>query len=239
MKKKIVIIIPTYKEEENIFQLIRKIDKLKFKKDVIIVDDSPKILENLKNSKRKNFTYLYRGKKLGRGSAVIYGLKYAFKKNYNLFIEMDADFSHNPNELMSKIKFFNKNSIDLLVASRYKKNSIIKNWPLQRTILSRMSNFLARSLLGVPVTDYTNGFRFYSKRSVKIIITKCGKIGDGFIILSEILLRIFQMKYKIMETNTIFVDRKRGESSVSLSLIFNSLLGLFKLYINKNQFKKL
>ena len=239
MKKKIVIIIPTYKEEENIFQLIRKIDKLKFKKDVIIVDDSPKILENLKNSKRKNFTYLYRGKKLGRGSAVIYGLKYAFKKNYNLFIEMDADFSHNPNELMSKIKFFNKNSIDLLVASRYKKNSIIKNWPLQRTILSRMSNFLARSLLGVPVTDYTNGFRFYSKRSVKIIITKCGKIGDGFIILSEILLRIFQMKYKIMETNTIFIDRKRGESSVSLSLIFNSLLGLFKLYINKNQFKKL
>ena len=238
MKKKIVIIIPTYKEEENIFQLIRKIDKLKFKKDLIVVDDSPKILENLRKSKKKNFTYLYRGKKLGRGSAVIYGLKYAFKKNYNLFIEMDADFSHNPNELMSKIKFFNKNSTDLLVASRYKKNSIIKNWPLHRTILSKMSNFLARSLLGVPVTDYTNGFRFYSKRSVKIIITKCGKIGDGFIILSEILLRIFQMKYKIMETNTIFIDRKRGESSVSLTLIFNSLLGLFKLYINKNQFEK-
>ena len=238
MKKKIVIIIPTYKEEENIFHLIKKIDKLKFKKDIIIVDDSPKILENLKKSKKKNFTYLYRGKKLGRGSAVIYGLKYAIKKNYDLFIEMDADFSHNPNELMSKIKFFNKNSIDLLVASRYKKNSVIKNWPLQRTILSKMSNFLARSLLGVPVTDYTNGFRFYSKRSVKIIITKCGKIGDGFIILSEILLRIFQMKYKIMETNTIFIDRKRGESSVSLTLIFNSLLGLFKLYINKNQFEK-
>ena len=236
--KKIVIIIPTYKEEENIFQLIKKIDKLKFKKDVIIVDDSPKILNNLKKLKKKNFTYLYRGKKLGRGSAVIQGLKYAFKRNYDLFIEMDADFSHNPNELMSKIKFFNKNSLDLLVASRYKKNSMIKNWPLQRTILSKMSNFLARSLLGVPVTDYTNGFRFYSKRSVKIIITKCGKIGDGFIILSEILLRISQMKYKIKETNTIFVDRERGESSVSLSLIFNSLLGLFKLYINKNQFKK-
>ena len=239
MKKKIVIIIPTYKEEENIFQLIRRIDKLKFKKDIIIVDDSPKILNNLKKSKKKNFFYLYRGKKLGRGSAVIHGLRHAFKKNYDLFIEMDADFSHNPNELIRKIKFFKKNSLDLLVASRYKKNSKIKNWPLQRTILSKMSNFLARFLLGVPVTDYTNGFRFYSKRSVKIIITKCGKIGDGFIILSEILLRIFQMKYKIAETNTIFVDRKRGESSVSLSLIFNSLLGLFKLYINKNQFKKL
>lgn len=235
---KIAIIIPAYNEKENLEKLVSEINQNLNDVKIFIVDDSKTNESEHLFSDKENVFFYYRGAKLGRGSAVLFGLKQSLKENFDLFIEMDADFSHNPNELMSKIKFFNKNSIDLLVASRYKKNSVIKNWPLQRTILSKMSNFLARSLLGVPVTDYTNGFRFYSKRSVKIIITKCGKIGDGFIILSEILLRIFQMKYKIMEINTIFIDRKRGESSVSLSLIFNSLLGLFKLYINKNQFEK-
>ena len=144
---------------------------------------------------------------------------------------MDADFSHNPNELASKIKFFNKNSLDMLISSRYMKKSKIVNWPLKRTILSKLSNLITRILLPVPITDYTNGYRLYSQRSVKIIVSQCGKIGDGFIILSEILLRIYYKKYKISEIKTIFVNRKRGESSVSLSLIIDSLLGLIKLYI--------
>ena len=239
MKKKIVILIPTYHEEENIFRLIKKLRSQKFNKDIIIIDDTPIPLsfKNLKLYKKK-LTYIHRGKKSGRGSAIIDGLKIAIKKKYDIFIEMDADFSHNPNELASKIKFFNKNSLDMLISSRYMKKSKIVNWPLKRTILSKLSNLITRILLPVPITDYTNGYRLYSKRSVKVIVSQCGKIGDGFIILSEILLRIYYKKYKISEIKTIFVNRKRGESSVSLSLIIDSLLGLIKLYIISLKFKK-
>tara|TARA_B110000971_G_C19939374_1_gene468004 strand:- start:202 stop:930 length:729 start_codon:yes stop_codon:yes gene_type:complete len=239
MKKNIVIIIPTYHEEENIFRLIKKLGSLKFDKDIIIVDDTPVPLNftNL-NFNKKKITYIHRGKKSGRGSAVIHGLKVAKQKKYDIFVEMDADFSHNPTELASKIKFFKKNSLDMLISSRYMKKSKIINWPLQRTILSKLSNFITRMLLPVPITDYTNGYRLYSKRSVNVIVNQCGKIGDGFIILSEILLRIYYKNYKISEIKTIFVNRKRGESSVSLSLIIESLFGLIKLYIITLKFKK-
>lgn len=238
IKEKIVIIVPTYNEDENIFKLIKKIKLLNLRLDIIVVDDSPIPLQfSKKISNIKNITYIHREKKRGRGSAVIYGLKKALKKKYDIFVEMDADFSHNPSELLSKIKYFNINSLDLLISSRYLKKSKIFNWPLKRKILSRLSNFLARSLLSIPVTDYTNGYRLYSKRSVNIIVKQCGKIGDGFIILSEILLRIHLKNYKIDELKTIFVNRKRGKSSVKLSLIIQSLIGLIKLYIIRLKFK--
>ena len=110
--------------------------------------------------------HFHRKKKSGRGSAVIYGLKKAFKDNQNkIFIEMDADFSHNPQEIPKKINYFNKKKLDLLISSRYLKQSKILNWSLSRRIFSLASNFLAKNLLRVKVSDYTNGFRIYSKRS--------------------------------------------------------------------------
>tara|TARA_B100000780_G_C20690644_1_gene274703 strand:+ start:81 stop:383 length:303 start_codon:yes stop_codon:yes gene_type:complete len=96
-----------------------------------------------------------------------------------------------------------------------------------------MSNFLASMLLKIPVSDYTNGFRFYSKPAVELITLKCGKIGDGFIILSEILLQLSLNQFKIGETKTNFVNRTRGESSVNIRLIYNSLIGLIKLFFIK------
>ena len=96
-----------------------------------------------------------------------------------------------------------------------------------------LSNTLAKLLLGVPVSDYTNGFRFYSKSAAELIILKCGKIGDGFIILSEILLQLNLNQFKIGEIKTTFVNRTRGESSVNIRLIYNSLIGLIKLFFIK------
>ena len=92
-------------------------------------------------------------------------------------------------------------------------------------------------MLRVNVSDYTNGFRIYSSKAVNIILSKCGKIGDGFIILSEFLLALNINKLRIGETNTIFVNRIRGESSVNFKLIVNSFLGLIKLFIIKNRYK--
>ena len=143
---------------------------------------------------------------------------------------MDADFSHNPNEFSTKIEIFSKTNSDLLIASRYLKNSKIINWSIQRRIFSRISNILARLLLKIPVSDYTNGYRFYSKRAAEKIVNTCGNVGDGFIILSEILFTLHKSNFIINETDTIFKNRVRGESSVNLKLIFQSLKGLIKLY---------
>ena len=121
----------------------------------------------------------------------------------------------------------------MLIASRYLKKSKIINWPTSRRILSKLSNLLARFLLSVPISDYTNGFRIYSKRSTKLVSSKCGKIGDGFIVLSEIILQLNFKKYKISETDSIFVNRIRGESSVNSKLFIQSLIGLLNLYLIK------
>ena len=151
---------------------------------------------------------------------------------------MDADFSHNPKELKYKIKYFLEKKIDLLISSRYLKGSTIKNWSPFRLIFSRLSNILANLLLDLGISDYTNGFRIYSKRSIQLITKKCGKIGDGFIVLSEILLIIKLSNFKINELPTIFINRKRGESSVNFLLIVKSFFGLIKLYLIKNNIIK-
>ena len=231
--RNISIIIPTYKEKENIFKLTKKILSLYPKAVIFVVDDTENL--NLKNRFKSNkIKYFLRKNKKGRGSAVLYGLKKSLKyKSNSIFIEMDADFSHNPKELKKKIDFFIKNDLDLLISSRYLENSKIINWPIQRLVFSKLSNKLAQFLLNVGVTDYTNGFRIYSRRSVELIVKKCGRIGDGFIVLSEILLTIKLNKFKIRELPTIFVNRKRGESSVNFKLIIQSLIGIVKLYFIK------
>jgi len=237
MKKNIGIVIPTFNEENNIVKLIKTI-KSKFKDTlIVIVDDSPhkKIWHLIKKNKLK-VSYIYRGKKLGRGSAVRVGLKELLKnKKIKFFVEMDADFSHNPVELPKNINYFYKNSLDLLIGSRYLKKSKIINWSLSRRIFSFLANYLARNLLKIPISDFTNGYRIYSKNAVKKIIKNCGKIGGGFIMLSEILVELHINNFKIREIESIFVNRARGESSVNLKLILVSLLGLIKLYFNKKK----
>ena len=235
----LAIIVPTYNENENILELIKKIDQnlsvnnIDFK--VFIVDDSNQntILDLIKSFSDK-INYHHRGKKLGRGSAVIEGINLALKTKYtDLVIEMDADLSHDPTEMNDKIKIFVNDKLDLLISSRYRKDSKIEGWTIQRTILSFVSNMMAKFLLKVPVTDYTNGYRLYSKKAAEYIVENCGKIGDGFIVLSEILLELHYNNFKIGETFTTFKNREKGSSKVNLKLIFNSFLGLFKLFLIK------
>ena len=239
--KKINIIIPTFNEEKNIKKLVLEIFKVLPNCRILIVDDSKHkrvglALETL--PKKYDLKYIHRKNCFGRGSAVLYGFKNELIKNkQQIFIEMDADFSHNPSELKRNLKKFKKTKSDLLIASRYLSKSKILNWTIFRSLFSRLSNLLASILLNIGVSDYTNGFRIYSKNSVKLIVEKCGKIGDGFIVLSEILLVLDQNKLKITEIDTIFVNRKRGESSVNLKLIFQSFFVLIKLYFIKKNMK--
>ena len=237
MVNQIAIIIPAYNEEKNIERLINNIKHYVGKVLIVVVDDSNNNkISTIIKKKKLDILYFNRGKKLGRGSAIIFGLKkLLLKKKIKAFIEMDADFSHDPSELKRNINFFFNNSLDLLIASRYLKRSKIINWSLTRRIFSFLANFLARNLLQIPVTDFTNGYRIYSRRSANKIIKNCGKIGDGFIILSEILVELYLNNFKIDEIHSKFVNRLRGESSINFKLILESFIGLIKIYFKKRK----
>ena len=132
------VIIPCYNEEQNIFKLIKQLkNKIRGDYKIIVIDDSEKDLKITSNK----VIYIHRKKKLGRGSAVLVGLKILLnEKKIKYFIEMDADFSHHPNEIEKNINFFKNKDIDLLISSRYLEKSKILNWPMSRKILSRLSN---------------------------------------------------------------------------------------------------
>jgi dolichol-phosphate mannosyltransferase len=237
--KNIAIIIPTYNELENIERLIYKIkQKLPDSKIFIIDDSNTQEIGELIKIKNLQVNYYHRENESGRGSAVIYGLIKAVKEQkYQIFIEMDADFSHDPDELLRNIDFFITKKLDLLIASRYLPGSKIVNWSLSRRVLSKLSNFLARNLLNIQLKDFTNGFRIYSPRAIDRIISSCGNIGDGFILLSEIIVVIKNNLMQIGEIQTNFVNRERGVSSVNFKLVMASLYGIIKLAIIKKKLK--
>ena len=235
----IAIVIPAYNEKDNILKLVTEISKRINECEIVIVDDSKedKISESIRGF--KNIKYVFRGKKLGRGSAVLEGLNYLINNSQTeIFIEMDADYSHDPLELKKNLILLKENNYDLLISSRYLKKSEIINWPISRRIFSFLANKLARFLLDVPISDYTNGYRMYSKNAVKHITHNCGKIGDGFIILSEILVELYFNGFKVGETKSKFVNRVRGESSVNFTEIINSFIGLLKIFKLKNKIKQ-
>lgn len=232
------IIIPAFNEYENINLLLSEIYKTDLKDlIIIIIDDSDQSFEKKIKIKKDRLIYLSRGKKLGRGSAVLHGIKHAFNTfdDIDLFIEMDADMSHDPKELKKNLFLFYEKKLDLLISSRYREKSKIINWPLKRKILSFLSNKLSKFILNVPITDYTNGYRIYSNHAAKFVVHNCGKIGDGYIVLSEILIQLYYNQYKVDETDTVFVNRVRGTSNVTFSEILFSLIGLYKIWKEKKR----
>jgi len=121
--------------------------------------------------------------------------------------------------------------LDLLIASRYIPPSNLENWPWTRLLFSRFANLVARALLGVPITDYTNGFRAYSREAAECVTATCGRMGKGFIPLSETLLNLHNRGYRIGETPTIFVNRLRGESSVNTEELWNAASGVLRIFL--------
>ena len=238
MSMNVGLVLATYKEELNIKELLNSIFNNLNVSKIVIVDDSPENLIQGIISNFKNIIYIHRGKKLGRGSAVIAGIKEILNNSeVNIIIEIDTDLSHDPSEIPENLKKFKRENLDLLISSRYLKESRILNWSLNRRLFSHFANFLTRIFLGVPVSDYTNGFRIYSRKAAVHITKNCGLIGNGFMILSEILVELYYNKFKIAETKTIWRNRVRGKSTVTLKLILDSLIELFKIYERKKKIK--
>ena len=228
---KIGFVLPCYNEYENIFILIEQIKKIFNNYLIIVVDDSSNDKIKKKILKYKNIKYFKRKSKSGRGSAVIFGMRNMMKeKNIDLIVEMDTDLSSHPKELPKNIKLFKKEKLDLLIMSRYLKGSKIINWPLRRRVFSFLSNKLTNFLLKVKVSDYTMGYRIYSMKAMVQVTKNCGKVGSGFIVLSEILAELHYNNFKIRDTKTTFINREKGDSTVGLKLIYESLIGIFKIY---------
>ena len=233
---KIGFILPCYNEFENIFILIKQIKKIFNNSLIIVIDDSSTNEIKNKITKYKKIKYFKRKVKSGRGSAILFGMKKILQvSNIDLIVEMDTDLSSHPKELPKNIKYFKRKKLDLLVMSRYLKKSKIINWPLKRRIFSFLSNKLAKFLLRVNVSDYTMGYRIYSRSATKHVVNNCGKVGDGFIVLSEILSELNSNNFSIADTKTVFINREKGDSSVNLKLIYESLIGIFKIYYNSRK----
>ncbi len=229
---KILVIIPTYNEVDNICNLVKSILSINSNINALVVDDnspdgtSNEVKKLIKKNKRAHL--IKREKKDGRGSAVLEGIKYGIRSriNYDKIVEMDADFSHRPEDFMKLID--KSKSADVVIGSRYHPESKILNWPLRRKIISRLSNIYARLILGIPIKDYTNGYRVYSRKAADVIIKFNIKL-KGYIVLSEIAYKLYKQGFTFAEVPTVFINRKKGESNTNFRELLGALLGIIKI----------
>ncbi len=225
--KNISIVIPSYNEVENISILTKGIDKYLPNSRVIIIDDSSisenkKLKQIIKN--KKGIILISRLKKMGRGSAVLDGFKKALEnKDTQYIFEMDSDLAHDPKEFS---RFLNEVSVypyDLVIGSRYKSGGRIVNISPNRTIMSRLINYFLYFWLNIKISDYTSGFRLYSRNGAKLIINS--KLNaKGFIALSEAAYKLYKNGYSISEVPITWNFRRYGKSNVNLKELLSSLI---------------
>lgn len=232
MKNKLSIIIPSFNEAESLRLLLGELAMLYPESSIYIVDDSSgeeknKIVNIVR--KYKNIELKARAYKLGRGSAVIDGFKQALKKKkVNLFLEMDSDLAHDPKEIKRFLNKEKEQNYDLVIGSRYLKGGRIVNIEMSRTIMSRLINIFLKFWLGIKVSDFTSGFRLYSRRAVKALLSE--KIeSTGFIALSETLFKINAKGLSIGEVPITWNYRKYGKSNVNLNELLYSLYFVLKM----------
>ena len=236
-----IVIIPTYNEIENIERIIHAVFQLPSQFHVLIVDDnSPdetfqKVAELQKQYPEKLFLEV-RTKKSGLGTAYVHGFKWALSHNYEYIYEMDADFSHNPNDL-EKLYLACQNGADVAIGSRYSKGVNVVNWPLSRVLMSYFASVYVKFITGMQIHDATAGFICYKRIVLETInIDKIKFVGYAFQI--EMKYRAFVNKFKIEEVPIIFTDRTLGESKMSGAIIREAVIGVIMLRIRKI-FKKL
>ncbi len=233
------IIIPSYREAAGIAGLLKDIRVYCPDAPIALMDDTPddSTVKAAESAGIRNLHIVHRTVKGGRGAAVIDGMKKLLALGCDTVLEMDADFSHPPGQIPALVRELKDRKLDMLIASRYIQGSAIVNWPVSRRIFSAASNRLARFMLGIPVRDYTNGFRVYTRPAAQLVTETCGRLGKGFIPLSEILVNLYYRGYRIGETPTRFVNRVRGESSLNVTEIRNAVIGLYRISFLARQLK--
>ena len=229
-----IVIIPTYKERENIEAIVKSISSLAIVFDILIIDDnSPDGTADIVKDLQKSFHNLHlieRPGKMGLGTAYIAGFKWALEKGYNYIYEMDADFSHDPRDLLKLYKACSEDGADLAIGSRYISGVNVVNWPLSRVLMSYVASIYVRMITGMRVMDTTAGFKCYRKEVLQNIrLDKVKSVGYGFQI--EMKFKTWKMGYKIVEVPIIFTDRKLGASKMSGGIFNEALWGVLRMKI--------
>jgi dolichol-phosphate mannosyltransferase len=229
-----IVIIPTYKERENIEAIIKAIYGLPVAFDILIIDDnSPDGTATIVKDLQINFKNLYiveRPGKLGLGTAYIAGFKWALEKGYSFIYEMDADFSHDPRDLVKLYKACSEEGADLAVGSRYISGVNVVNWPLSRVLMSYVASIYVRMITGMKIMDTTAGFKCYKKEVLENIrLDKIKSVGYGFQI--EMKFKTWKLGYKIVEVPIIFTDRKLGASKMTGGIFNEALWGVLRMKI--------
>lgn len=236
MDKKVVI-IPTYNEKENIEAIIRKVFSIEGEYHILVIEDgSPDgtadIVRKLQEEFQHRLFMIERKGKLGLGTAYITGFKWSVERGYDYIFEMDADFSHNPDDLPRLYKACADDGADLAIGSRYCNGISVINWPIGRVIMSYYASVYVRTVLGMDVYDCTAGFKCYRRKVLETIdLDKVQMKGYGFQI--EMKYSTFKLGFKIKEVPIIFVDRTLGTSKMSSGIFGEAFWGVLKLKFRK------
>lgn len=228
-----LVVIPTFNEIENIENIIRAVFALPDRFDILVVDDnSPDGTSKAVQSLIAEFpTQLFletRKGKLGLGTAYIHGFKWALQRDYEYIFEMDADFSHNPKDLIRLFDACKKDGNDMSIGSRYKTGVNVVNWPMSRVLMSWLASKYVRFITGMNICDTTAGFICYKRRVLeKINLDKIQFVGYAFQI--EMKFKTHLNKFKILEVPVIFTDRTRGESKMSGGIISEAIFGVISM----------
>lgn len=223
----ILVIIPTYNEATNVARLIPVMMTLQPEVEVLFVDDnSPDGTQDIIKKQAEAFPerihLLAREKKSGLGSAYVAGFKYALEKDYEYICEMDADFSHDPNDITRLVDAVKSGEASLVIGSRYHNGISIVNWPLSRLILSYSANMYARFITGLPVKDTTAGFKCFRRDVLEAIQLHRIK-SNGYAFQIELHFRAWMAGFKLSEVSIIFREREEGESKMSKNIIFEAV----------------
>lgn len=227
-----LVIIPTYKEKENIESIISAISSLPVRFDILIIDDnSPDgtgaIVKHLQTS-NANLHLIERSGKSGLGTAYIEGFKWALTGKYQYIYEMDADFSHDPRDLLRLFRACSEDGADMAIGSRYISGVNVVNWPLSRVLMSYVASIYVRLITGMKIMDTTAGFICYKREVLeKIQPYKIRSVGYGFQI--EMKFTAWKLGYKIVEVPIIFTDRKMGASKMTGGIFNEALWGVLRM----------
>jgi dolichol-phosphate mannosyltransferase len=231
-----LVIIPTYNEKENIEDIIRKVFSLLTPFHLLIIDDnSPDgtaaIVQHLQTEFKDRLFLEQRAGKLGLGTAYIHGFKYALTHGYDYIFEMDADFSHNPDDLPRLYDACHREGYDVAIGSRYIQGVNVVNWPMNRVLMSYFASAYVRLVTGMPIQDATAGFKCYRRKVLETInLDEIRFIGYAFQI--EMKFLAFKFGFKIKEVPIIFTDRTKGQSKISKGIIKEAFYGVLKMKIN-------